>query len=435
MNFFQIFRILWAHRKLIVGCTVACFVAACLISLILPTRYAAHTRVMLDIVKPDPVTNQMINTSFARAYTQTQAQLITDFPVADRAVQLMNWAPNPAFRQAYENADSQLDYRRWLAQIVMSGTQAQLIEGTNILDISYTTGSQDQARVVADAVRAAYIEQNMVERREGAARNAAWFEQQARKVRGQLETAQKEKNAYERANNILLTDDYKDPEAARLQALAGAPPVVGGGGGGVVSSPASGQLAAIDAQIVAQSRALGPNHPDLLALRRQRETLAGQVAQDRSAAAAGSGGVSIAGQVERQQAKVMASRDKVDVLRGMQAQIDALRDLYTKTAARANDLKQEAEAPESGLSPLGTAIASDKPVSPNLPLILLGSLVAGLGLGILAGLVIELLNRRVRGIEDLRSVTVPFLGVVGGAAASSARLWPSAADDDAAQPA
>lgn len=436
MNFFQICYILWSRRALIAGCAAACFLAACAVSLVLPTRYAAYTRVMLDVVKPDPVTGQMINTTFARAYTRTQAELITDFGVADRAVQLMGWADNPTFRQAYDNANSQLDYRHWLAQIVINGTQANLIEGTNILNISYTTDSQDHARTVADAIRTAYIEQNIVLRRQVAARNAHWFEQQAAKVRGQLEEAQKKKNAYEKANNVVLTDDYKDPETARLQAVAGSAPLPVGSAAVPVSSPAANQLATIDAQIVAQSRALGPNHPDLLTLRRQREMLAAQVAQDRSAAtaasrASGGGGVSIASQ----QAKVIASRDKIDVLRGMQAQIDALRDLYSKTMVRANDLKQEADSLESGITPMGTAVAPDKPVSPNLPLILLGSLVAGIGLGLLTALLLELLNRRVRGIDDLRSVSVPFLGVIGGSTAAPSRQRLPSAAEDTAQPA
>jgi capsular polysaccharide biosynthesis protein len=53
------------------------------------------------------------------------------------------------------------------------------------------------------------------------------------------------------------------------------------------------------------------------------------------------------------------------------------------------------------MSPIGVVVTPTSPAFPNKPLILVGSLALGGGLGLVLAVLIELLNRRVRGFEDL----------------------------------
>ena len=81
--------------------------------------------------------------------------------------------------------------------------------------------------------------------------------------------------------------------------------------------------------------------------------------------------------------------------------------------AHAADLTQEAAATDAGLTPLGPATASGKPVFPNKPLILGGSFGLGLGVGVLCALLAEMFARRVRGAEDLQAaIDAPVLAVI-----------------------
>ncbi len=424
MSFVQFFRILWARRWIVAGATLACFGAALLASMLLPTRYTAQSRVMLDVVKPDPVTGQVIATTFARAYTKTQTELIRDYRVTGAVVDDLGWTRSPELLARYNarSSDDSRDFRRWLAQGIADATSATLIEGSNILEISYSTGSPEVARLVADAIRAAYVNQSLAFKRESAGKSADWFDGQVVKVRGQLAAAEARKTAYERANNIVLQDDQSGTEEARLKALAStsaAPAAAAMAAGG--ASPAALQVAQLDAQIAAAAASLGPNHPELIDLRRRRAALAGAAAQERSSAGVVSGGPSLAGQVTAQQAKVIAQRDKIDALRQLQADVLVLRDQYNKTAARAGDLRQQAESNEAGLTLLGSAVAPQNPSFPNMPLIIFGSIGFGLGLGVLAALITELLSRRVRGVEDLVQTGVPVIVVIGGWTAAQPR--------------
>jgi uncharacterized protein involved in exopolysaccharide biosynthesis len=411
MNFEQIFRLLWARRGLIVLATIASLIAATFAGMVLPPRYKAHARVMLNVVKPDPITGEIIATQFARAYVRTQTELIRDYRIAGKVVDILNWAGSPELAEQYANrrSDDLRDFRRWMAQIVIDNTTAELVEGSNILDIAYTAPSPEAAATVAEAVRRAYIEQAIAFRREDAGKDAAWFEDQASKLREQLTAAEQRKNAFERENGIVLDEQDVDQEARRLSALAQVAPAQNMPSIAVgTNNPAAAQIAQLDAAISTAERTLGPNNPQLQGMKQQRAALASSASSP--VISAGPSGPSIGAQYSAQLQKVLAQRGKTDEARRLSIEVALLRDQYQKASVRSAELKQQAQAIESGLTLLGTATAGDKPTFPNWPLIIFGSLGLGLVLGVLAAMVAELLARRVRCSADLRFGDLPLLG-------------------------
>jgi uncharacterized protein involved in exopolysaccharide biosynthesis len=422
MSITQFLRILWARRWIVVVATVSCVVGAFIVTQIVPPRYQANSRVMMNLVKPDPVTGQVTSPQFARAYTKTQIELIKDEGVAGQVVDDLGWMNAPNLIAEYESRSRGDDrtFRRWLAQRVIDGTTVSAIDASNILEIRYTANTPEVSRALADAVREAYIKRSLAFRRDSARRTAEWYSLQAEKAKKTLASAEEAKTAFERANGIVLQDNKTDLDSARLAALAasaGAPMVAPMASG---PSPAELQLAQVDAAISQASRTLGPNHPDLIAMQQQRAVLARQAAEQRSAANAMAGAAASAarvgaGMLEAQKSKVIAQRDKVEQLRALQAEVDLRRDQFMKAATRAAELRLEAEAGETGLTALGSAVTPQSPVFPNMPLIMFGSLGAGLGFGVLIALLTELLGRRVRGVEDLSAaIDAPILTVIGG---------------------
>lgn len=422
MSILQLLRILWARRLIIVGATVSCVLGALIVIQIVPPRYEAHSRVLLNLLKPDPVTGQVIAGAATRAYVATQRELIRDYAVAGQVVDELGWLSDPALIQQYQNrsANDVRDFRRWVAQRIIDGTEVQVVEGSNILEITFKANSSANARTIADALRKAYIDSSLEFRRVDAARDAAWFDQQADKSRQALTAAEAVKTAYEKENGIILQEDKTDIDSARLAALASqasAAPMVPVFGGS--SSASTIQLAQIDAAIGQASKSLGPNHPELVQLRAQRGAIAAAAAQEQAAsramagaAAAGVGALDRA--VSAQKSRVIAQRDKVERLRQLQAEVDLRRDQFNRTSARAAELRQESAVSDTGLTPLGSAVTPQAPVFPNKPLIMLGSVGLGGALGVLVGLLIELFARRVRGVEDLKLVDAPVLAVIAG---------------------
>lgn len=415
MSIAQFFRILWARRWIILATTLVCFVAAVLVARSFPPRYQASSRVMLNMFKPDPVTGEAISSGFARAYVKTQGELIRDYRIAGKVVDDLDWAQNPQLLAAYDRRDpsDQRDLRRWLAQQVMDNTDTKLVDTSNILEIQFTSNSPDQAARIADTVRQAYVDQALSFRRDDAANNADWFRKQAGRIRAELTAAEQRKTAFERANGIVLADNDTDTDSARLNALAGAAPPPAAAQAAVAQAAVSPQLEAANAAIANAEKVLGPNNPELLAMKRQRDAIVSTVASVRAAApAAVASGPSITSLYSAQQAKVLAQRGKVAEAQQLSADVRVLRDQYTKTAARAAELQQQGESNETGLELLGSAVVPTSPIFPKWSLVIFGSLGLGFALGLLASLVVELLGRRVRGAEDLTFRDVPVLGVM-----------------------
>ena len=82
MSVFQFLRILWAHRWITVATGVATVIGAFIAILIVPPSYESHSRVMLNTMKPDPVTGEILPTASSRTYVATQ---IDEKALSDKA--------------------------------------------------------------------------------------------------------------------------------------------------------------------------------------------------------------------------------------------------------------------------------------------------------------------------------------------------------------
>ena len=211
----------------------------------------------------------------------------------------------------------------------------------------------------------------------------------------------------------MLADNDTDTDATRLNALAasaGAPAAAQVAAAQAMVSP---QLEQANAAIANAEKVLGPNNPELLAMKRQRDAITATMAQARaSTPAAVAAGPSVSSMYSAQQAKVLAQRGKVAEAQQLSADVRVLRDQYAKTSARAAELQQQGQSDETGLEMLGSAVVPTSPIFPKWSLVIFGSLGLGFALGLLASLVVELLGRRVRSPEDLTFRDVPVLGVM-----------------------
>ena len=409
MSLSQFWRILWARKLLILGTTLFCLAGGVVAILIVPPRWKAESHVYLNLLKPDPVTGEVLGVA-ARSYVATQIKLISDYGVAGPAVDKLGWLSDPDLIQQYQRrpqSDTR-DFRRWLAQRIMDGTRSDLLDGSNILDITYTGQSAEGAKAIVSAVTQAYLDTTLSFRRSEANKNADWFGLQSDKAKQSLLAAQAAVAAYERENGIVMRDDKTDIDSARFAALAGQNDAAAFGGG---ISGIDAQIADIDASIRQASETLGPNHPQLMALKEKRASLMALAAQAGSSQAAGGAGMSA--RVAAAKAAVMNNRDKLARLTVLQSEVDIRKDQYDKTLAREADFRQQAGVVDPGVSALGAASVPDQPSFPNRPLIIGGSFSLGLVFGLLIGLLVELLDRKVRSPEDLTAALgLPVLAVL-----------------------
>lgn len=422
MSIQQFFRIIWARRTIVWITLAAALLAAAITLLLVPKSYQATSRVVLEIIKPDPVTGEVIQGGNARAYISTQMELVKDPRVAGRAVEQLGWTGSAALAQAYRDSGSELPFQRWLAQFIIDRLNVKLIAGSNILEIGYDGDDPDAAAKVADAVRDAYVEQTLQFKRQTAGKNAAWFAKQTEEIKANLARAEARKAEFEKKNDIILQDDNLDADTARLAALAGAAsapapvmPAI------PVIDPTKAQLAQMDAAIANAARTLGANHPDLIAMRQQRAALAATAASAVKVGGGGGGPDPVA-LFNAQRTRVLQQRGKLAEAKELQNDVIVLREQLKSTSGRAEQLKQESLSQDAGLTLLGTATPPESPSFPKTIPVLFGSLALGLGVGIMLSLLVELLNRRVRSVDDLMLFDVPVLGAMHGPPPARRRL-------------
>lgn len=422
MSISHFFRILWVRRSLILVTTLSAICAGLLVVGLVPARYTSTSRVLLETMKPDPVTGLSLSSQSTQGYVATQTELIRDYRVAGRVVDAFDWTSSPELAAAYQasNPSPDMSFRRWLADRVIDGTDARLVAGSNILEISYTSDNPDTAAKIADAIRDAYEAETRLMKQRGAVRSAEWFEGQTNKLRAELAEAEKAKADFERENNIIIEDNLQDTESARLTAMAGmqdAPAMPSMSVGMPMTSPSQAQLQQVDVAIETAMATLGPNHPRLVALRQQRAALAASASQELAAAraaarpAAAASGPSAGARIAAQQAKVLAQRGKVAEARQLAVNVSVLREQAAAAAKRTVELQQESESTETAMSFLGNAVTPRTPSFPNVPLIIIGAIALGLGIGMGLSVLVELLNRKVRGPSDLAMAGVPVLGM------------------------
>jgi succinoglycan biosynthesis transport protein ExoP len=408
MSLTQFMRILWARKLLILGAALFCLAGGIVAVLVVPSRWKAEADVYLNLLKPDPVTGEIIGPS-ARSYVATQVKLITDYSVAGLAVDKLGWLSDPTLIQQYQRRSQSdtRDFRRWLAQRITDGIKADILDGSNILGITYTGSNPEGAKAIANAVLQAYLDTSVAFKRADANKNADWYALQSEKLKTALIAAQTAETNYERENGIVMQDDKTDVDSARLAALATQGDVAAVGGG---NSNLEGQLAETDAAIRQAAETLGPNHPQLLALKAKRASLMAMAAQEASPRSSMPGSSS---RVAAAKAVVIGNRDKLAKLKILQSEVDVRQDQYNKSLTREADFRQQAAIVDAGLTALGTAFVPQSPSFPNRPLIVGGSLGLGLVFGVLIALLVELLDRRVRSPEDLTAALgLPVLAVL-----------------------
>lgn len=434
MSLIQLIRILVARRWLIAFAVFLALLVGVAVGNILPARYPASARVLMDNFKPDPVTGTVMNASGIRMFIRTQLELIKDYRIAGEAVDRLGLTSNANLLATWQaETGGYGDFRRWLADRIVNNVQVNQVEGSNIMEITYEAGVPEVARRTVNALRDAYIENSLKFRTDSAGRTAEWYREQAARALRALQAAEAAKTRFEQENGIVMTGTG-EAETVKLAGLQAALTsartnsnmqdfeAMRQSTNSAVVDQLKVQLATLNDQIEQAGERLGAQHPTYVAMLARRTALEKQLVREQATArAAGAaqlgasrGGLAqLEAEYEAQRAKVFAMKEKLDRLGQLTSEVALRRQQYEQAAKRTSELQLESNVSDAGLVVLGDAMVSPNPTFPNWRLILSLSAGIGLAIGILTGLLVEMLNRRVRGAEDLGfAARVPVFAVI-----------------------
>lgn len=447
MNFSQFLLILRARRKIVLLTLLATVMVTVVVSALLPKTYKATSTVLLNYKGVDPVTGMAAPGQLMPGYVATQIDIITSKNVALRVVDQLKLAHNTdviaQFRQA---TDGRGTVRDWLAELLLKKLDAVPSRESSVVEISFKGAEPQFVAAVANAFADEYQKLTVQLKVEPMKKAASYFSDQTKQQRDALEAAQSRLSKYQQEYGIVSLDGRLDVESNRLNDLsaqlvtaqaqqmeAASRQRMAAGKAGeapdVAGSPLIQNLrasvSAADSKVAEIGQRLGQNHPQYLAARAEANQLRASLnAQIQSTANSVGNNAQVLAQREgalraslaEQKARVLELNRTRDELNVLQKDVESAQRAFDATTQRLSQTRMEGQAEQSEVAILNPAVA---PIDPATPRMLLNTVLAcmlGGVLGMAFGLVVELMDRRVRSTGDLTNVAdIPVLGNISWA--------------------
>ena len=440
-QFLAILRARWLVALLVLVVTVVVTLA---VSLVLPKQYRAVASVVVDF-KPDPVSAVMYGGMASPGFMATQVDIIQSERVAQRVVRNLRLSENPNIRQQWQDeTQGQGSIESWLATVFQRQMDVVPSRESSVISVSYKAPDPRFAAALANAFAQAYIDTSLELRVDPARQYSTFFETRSKDARDTLEKAQSRVSAFQRDKGIIASDERLDVENSRLNELSsqltalqaisaesGSRQVQAQGSQAdrlqeVLNNPVVSGLKAdltrSEARLRELSTRLGDSHPQVLETKAVLAELRTRLDQETRRV---SGGVGVSNTINRQReaevrASLAAQRDKVLKLKGVRDEGSVLmRDVenaqrgYDAVQQRFTQTSLESQTTQSNVHLLTQASPPREPASPKVVLNTLLALFVGTLLAVGTALILELRDRRVRGIQDVvATLDLPVIGVM-----------------------
>lgn len=441
MNLTQFLYILKA-RYLVALLALGLVVAVALaFSLLLPKSYTATATLIVDSKSKDPVSGAIIPGQLLPTYLATQVDIIKSDNVALRVVENLKLADSPGVRE--QAAASGMEPRYWLANTLLAKVEVEPSRESSVLRLNFEGADPRFSAAIANAFAQAYIQANMDLRVDPARQTNIWYDEQIKELRGNLEKAQTTLSEYQRAKGLVASDERLDVETARLAELSSQMVVAQSSAidsrsrqqqsrtdlSEVMSNPLVQGLkidiSRVEAKLSELEERVGVNHPQYLRtqaeldslrdrLKKEMNTAVSSVSTNARVAAGREGELRAA--LAAQKGRVLELKQKRDDISVLMRDVENAQRLYDLALQRSGQTRLEAQANLTDIAILSPATPPAKPSSPNTMRNLLIATFLGTLLGIGLALLLEMIDRRVRGPQDMKDLAgIPMLGVMSKA--------------------
>jgi chain length determinant protein EpsF len=445
-QFLRALRARFGAFSLVLAATV---LAATVVSFLLPKTYRATASLLVESKEEQSLSNvlPLILPQEKLSYLQTQMEIITSKRVVRKVVQDLKLAENPSTRAAFEDAAAgKGSIEDWLAEALLSRLKVE----TSLSSVIHVTFSSPDPRFsarVADAFTKAYIDTMLELRVEPTRQAAAWYDEQLKSLRANLEDAQAKLTDYLQRQGIVSADERFDVDNTRLGALS--EQVVkaqeqtfqwnareqqarkfleqGGSPEGlpdVLDNPFIQRLKADlhqgEAKLQELATQYGSNYPQY-----QRQLSENQSLRERlnaemrkvmtgvrnSARQSRQREADLKKAMAEQRARLLELKDNRNEFTVLRRNVESAEKAYDTAMQRHVVSQVESRASQTNVTVLNAAVVPGKPSQPKIALNIALSVVVGTMLGIGIVLLMEMFDRRVRSRSDL-DLDVPLLAVL-----------------------
>jgi len=396
-------------------------------------------------VRPDPIANMVFPGALAPSFVATQLDVIQSDRVANRVVKNLKLAENPQVREQWlDETKGEGTIEAWLAETFQKKMEVKPSRESNVISISYNAPDPRFSAALANAFVQAYVETSLELRVDPARQYSSFFDNRAKEAREALERAQTKVSDYQRENGIIATDERLDIENSRLNELSSQLVMLqalsaesssrqaqaqGASGDRIQEVLNNGLVAGLkgdasraEAKLQELSARLGDNHPQVVEAKASIKELRARIEAETRRVTSSVGlnnnvnrarEAEIRGSLEAQRAKVLKMKAVRDEGAVLSRDVENAQRSYDAVLARFTQSSMESQTTQSSVTVLTQAVPPLKPSSPKVLLNVALAVFVGALLAIGAAFLLELLDRRVRGLQDLvQTVNLPVIGIM-----------------------
>ena len=441
MSIKQFLRIVWARKWLVLALLVLVAAGGTMFTLLQPKQYTAESAMIVEM-RVDPVLGALAPSLAAPSYMATQIDILKSERVAARVVKMLGVERSPsAVAQWRDQTNAKIPLERYFANLLQRGLGVEPSRGSNVINVSFSAQDPIFAQAAANAFVQAYMDISVELRVAPARQSATFLDDQTKVLRNNLEVAQAKLSKFQQDKGIVVSDERFDQENARYQALttqlsgAQADQVDANtrmrnsgaeSSPDILASPAvqalRGQLATAQTKLTELSAIVGKNHPARIQIEVQIGELKRQIAAQSRVVSGGTSTLSrgsaqkvaeLQAMVDDQKKKLLALRADRDQVAVYIRDVDTAQRAYETVSSRVGQFTLESQNNQANTRLLSPAVEPLEPSRPKVAVGVIGSVLGGLALGMLAALGWELIDRRVRDPEDLMVMAgVPVIGVL-----------------------
>lgn len=462
----QLWHIALRWKWVILAIVLASLAVGVVVTLLATPLYTAKSRIEIsrqekNVTKVEGV--EQVSSRFDEEFYQTQYQLLTARSLAERIVQQLGLAGSDSFFNA-QSGDSappirpraltlkqRQDREKAATGLLLKNVKVSPIARSSLVDIQYTSADPEWAAKIANAWSINFIAASMDRRFESSADARKFLEGRLAGLRGRLEQAERSLVSYAMQKNIVTLSESQEVDGQtrsertlasddltslnRELALATAAKIAAESkfsaqrgrnvSTAVLTSSAIASLRQRRAEVAGEYAKLliqyEPGYPAARALQQQMSSLDGSIRAEEGRIQGGlQADYNEAVNRERDlKSRVGSLVQRLNTQNSdsiqynlYQRDVDTTRELYNALLQRFKEI-DVAGIGTNNISIIDTAQVSRSPSSPNMPINLAISLLAGFAL---AGAAVFALEQIAEGVRDpgqiQRSLGIPLLGTI-----------------------
>jgi capsular exopolysaccharide synthesis family protein len=458
-------RIALKYRLLILGCFIAALVVGATVTLLMTPIYTAQATLQIDReaarvfnAEEAPQENMLLGEEFF----QTQYGLLLSRSLAERVIESLGLASSNEVLQslgveppeAGGTAAEQAARRRAAAlKELQENVSVSPVRGSRLVAVGYDNPNPVVAARIANGFAENFIQSNLDRKYESSAYARQFLEERIAQTKDRLESAERQLVAYAanqqiinvgepsegaadgssqslasnnlvainaalakaRADRVAAEERWRSARASNLMTLPE-----------VLQNPSiqrlTEQRAVLDAEYQQKLSVYQPDYPEMVRLRAQIDEADGQIRTiatnirssiQQQYEIAANEERSLQAQVQGLTGAVLDLRDRSIQYNILQRELDTTRTLYEGLLQRYKEVGVTAGITTNNVSIIDEATPPRNPSKPNMLLNMALAAMLGLGLGVVAALVMEALDETLATPDDVeKKLGLPVLGVV-----------------------